>query len=109
MGEGFLAASAALTGAVAAGTVAFAAPADRQAGVAFAAELGADGQVAADLPFDVDRRAAFAAAEYLMDYLKTEAPFWKREEFADGSTSWVAAKDSDDAARARWSDEAGPQ
>ena len=55
------------------------------------------------------RRAAFAAAEYLMDYLKTEAPFWKREEFADGSTSWVAAKDSDDAARARWSDEAGPQ
>ena len=50
------------------------------------------------------RRAAFAAAEYLMDYLKTEAPFWKREEFADGSTTWVAAKASDDAARDRWND-----
>ena len=52
------------------------------------------------------RRAAFAAAEYLMDYLKTEAPFWKREEFADGSTHWVAARASDDAARQRWSGEA---
>ena len=48
------------------------------------------------------RRAAFAACEYLMDFLKTEAPFWKREEFADGSHSWVAAKSSDDAARERW-------
>lgn len=48
------------------------------------------------------RSASFAAAEYLMDYLKTEAPFWKREEFADGQCHWVAAKASDDAARARW-------
>ena len=48
------------------------------------------------------RAAAFAACEYLMDFLKTEAPFWKREEFADGSHSWVAAKSSDDAARERW-------
>lgn len=53
------------------------------------------------------RRAAFAAAEYLMDYLKTEAPFWKREELADGSTHWVAAKATDDAARRRWSNNAG--
>lgn len=48
------------------------------------------------------RKAAFAAAEYLMDYLKTEAPFWKREDFVDGSRRWVDAKASDDAAAARW-------
>lgn len=47
------------------------------------------------------RKAAFAAAEFLMDYLKTSAPFWKSEETADGA-SWVAAKDSDDAAAERW-------
>ena len=48
------------------------------------------------------RQAAFEAAEFLMDYLKTSAPFWKREEKPDG-TSWVAARDHDDAAAARWS------
>ena len=47
------------------------------------------------------RRAAFEAAEFLMDYLKTSAPFWKREETAGGA-SWVAAKASDDDAAARW-------
>jgi len=47
------------------------------------------------------RRAAFEAAEFLMDYLKTSAPFWKREETADGE-SWVEAKSHDDAATARW-------
>lgn len=47
------------------------------------------------------RRAAFEAAEFLMDYLKTSAPFWKSEETAEGE-SWVAAKDSDDAAADRW-------
>ena len=47
------------------------------------------------------RHAAFAAAEFLMDYLKTRAPFWKQEERPDG-TSWVAAKDTDDAAAGRW-------
>lgn len=47
------------------------------------------------------RRAAFEAAEFLMDYLKTRAPFWKREERADGA-AWVEAKDSDDAAAERW-------
>ena len=47
------------------------------------------------------RRAAFEAAEFLMDYLKTNAPFWKREETADGG-SWVEAKSHDDAAAARW-------
>lgn len=49
------------------------------------------------------RKAAFEAAEFLMDYLKTSAPFWKSEETAEGA-SWVAAKDSDDAAAERWKD-----
>jgi len=47
------------------------------------------------------RQAAFAAAEFLMDYLKANAPFWKREESADG-TSWVEARHHDDEAAARW-------
>ena len=47
------------------------------------------------------RQAAFEAAEFLMDYLKTNAPFWKREESEKG-TSWVEARDLDDAAAARW-------
>ena len=47
------------------------------------------------------RQAAFAAAEFLMDYLKASAPFWKREESAAG-TSWVDARQRDDAAAARW-------
>lgn len=51
------------------------------------------------------RAAAFAAAEYLMDYLKTSAPFWKQEELADGTVTWVEGKASDDAAAARWTGE----
>ncbi|MBN8959463.1 MAG: molybdenum cofactor biosynthesis protein MoaE [Rhizobiales bacterium] len=47
------------------------------------------------------RQAAFAAGEFLMDYLKTRAPFWKREE-RTGDTRWVEAKDDDDEAAARW-------
>jgi molybdopterin synthase catalytic subunit len=47
------------------------------------------------------RQAAFQAAEFLMDYLKAHAPFWKREETAEGA-GWVAAKTDDDAAAARW-------
>jgi molybdopterin synthase catalytic subunit len=48
------------------------------------------------------RQAAFEAAEFLMDYLKTAAPFWKSEERASGA-AWVEAKSEDDAAAARWS------
>jgi len=48
------------------------------------------------------RQAAFAAAEFLMDYLKTRAPFWKQVETID-KTSWVEAKSADDAAAERWS------
>jgi len=47
------------------------------------------------------RQAAFQAAEFLMDYLKANAPFWKREE-KPGGTSWVDAHSHDDAAAARW-------
>src|SRR5436190_8662649 len=47
------------------------------------------------------REAAFKAAEFLMDYLKANAPFWKREESARG-TSWIEARDHDDTAAARW-------
>lgn len=47
------------------------------------------------------RADAFAAAEFLMDYLKSRAPFWKKEIGADGST-WVAARDEDETALARW-------
>jgi molybdopterin synthase catalytic subunit len=49
------------------------------------------------------RAAAFAGAEFLMDFLKTRAPFWKKEHGLDGTAGdWVAAKDEDDAALARW-------
>ena len=47
------------------------------------------------------RRAAFAAAEFLMDYLKTRAPFWKLEERERGAT-WVEARESDDESAGRW-------
>jgi molybdopterin synthase catalytic subunit len=52
------------------------------------------------------REAAFAAAEFLMDYLKTQAPFWKQVESKSG-TAWVEAKDADDAAAARWKKPSG--
>lgn len=49
------------------------------------------------------RGEAFAACEFIMDYLKTQAPFWKKEETANGER-WVEARASDDAAAARWTD-----
>jgi molybdopterin synthase catalytic subunit len=48
------------------------------------------------------RQAAFAGAEFLMDFLKTDAPFWKKESTGAG-TRWVDATSADDAARDRWS------
>ncbi|WP_293858743.1 molybdenum cofactor biosynthesis protein MoaE [uncultured Alsobacter sp.] len=49
------------------------------------------------------RAAAFAAAEFMMDFLKTRAPFWKKEHGIDGSAGdWVEAKDADDRAAERW-------
>jgi molybdopterin synthase catalytic subunit len=48
------------------------------------------------------RQAAFESAAFLMDYLKTRAPFWKKEARADGSGDWVDARETDDAAMERW-------
>lgn len=48
------------------------------------------------------RHAAFQAADYLMDWLKSRAPFWKREIGRDGVTRWVDAKTSDEDALSRW-------
>lgn len=49
------------------------------------------------------RQAAFDGANFVMDFLKTAAPFWKKEHLADGTTGgWIAAKDVDDAARDKW-------
>jgi molybdopterin synthase catalytic subunit len=49
------------------------------------------------------RRVAFEAAEFLMDYLKTRAPFWKREHFSNGNAgAWVQAKELDEQAAERW-------
>lgn len=50
------------------------------------------------------REAAFRAAEFLMDFLKTDAPFWKREA-TGGGDRWVDARPEDDAARQRWTDD----
>ena len=49
------------------------------------------------------RQAAFDGANFVMDFLKTSAPFWKKEHGRDGTSgAWVAAKDADDSARDRW-------
>ncbi len=48
------------------------------------------------------RHAAFEAAEFLMDYLKTRAPFWKKEAGVDGAGAWVDARESDHDATKRW-------
>jgi molybdopterin synthase catalytic subunit len=47
------------------------------------------------------RQAAFEAAQFLMDYLKTSAPFWKAEQ-TEGSRQWVRSREADEAAAARW-------
>jgi molybdopterin synthase catalytic subunit len=48
------------------------------------------------------RQAALDATMFLIDWLKTRAPFWKKEEFVDGGAAWVEARDADDTAAARW-------
>ena len=52
------------------------------------------------------RGDAFASCEFVMDYLKTEAPFWKKETTPDGER-WVDARSTDDAALARWGIKSG--
>jgi molybdopterin synthase catalytic subunit len=48
------------------------------------------------------RQAALDSTAFLIDWLKTKAPFWKREEFPDGNAAWVEAREADDSAAARW-------
>ncbi|MBN9455910.1 MAG: molybdenum cofactor biosynthesis protein MoaE [Bosea sp.] len=61
-------------------------------------------QIVLVLTASAHRRAAFEAADFMMDYLKTRAPFWKREHRADGTLGgWVEAKGEDDDAAERWS------
>ena len=48
------------------------------------------------------RKDAFAGAEFLMDYLKTDAPFWKKEHVKNAGATWVEAKASDTQAKQRW-------
>ena len=48
------------------------------------------------------RQAALEATAFLIDWLKTKAPFWKQEAFVDGTATWVDARETDDAAAARW-------
>lgn len=48
------------------------------------------------------RQAALDATGFLIDWLKTKAPFWKREEYADGESGWVEAREADETAAGRW-------
>jgi molybdopterin synthase catalytic subunit len=65
--------------------------------------IAAGEQIVLTITAAAHRAPAFAAANFLMDYLKTRAPFWKKEYRQDGSTSeWVAATIDDDNAAARW-------
>jgi molybdopterin synthase catalytic subunit len=66
-------------------------------------KIAPGGNIVLVLAASPHREAAFNAASFLMDFLKTSAPFWKREHLADGSVGeWVSAKDADNRARDRW-------
>ena len=63
------------------------------------------GNIVLVLAASAHRQAAFDGANFVMDYLKTGAPFWKKEHLADGTSGeWVSARDADDAARDKWAD-----
>jgi molybdopterin synthase catalytic subunit len=64
-------------------------------------ELRPTDQIVLVVVTSAHRGEAFAACEFVMDYLKTQAPFWKKETTPSG-TRWVDARDSDEAARERW-------
>lgn len=65
-------------------------------------ELRAGENIVLVITVAVHRQAAFDAAGFLMDYLKTRAPFWKKETAADGESAWVEARCADDTAADRW-------
>ncbi len=64
--------------------------------------LGPEAQIMMVAVTATHRGDAFQACEFLMDYLKTQAPFWKKESSPGGEARWVDARTSDDAALARW-------
>jgi molybdopterin synthase catalytic subunit len=68
-------------------------------------ELRPNDQIVLVAVASAHRGDAFAACEFIMDFLKTQAPFWKKEETAQGAR-WVEARASDDAAAERWQDPA---
>lgn len=70
--------------------------------------LHATDQIVLVLVCGAHRGEAFSACEFIMDYLKTAAPFWKKERTATGER-WVEARSSDDAARDRWNEKTPPQ
>lgn len=68
--------------------------------------IGAGEQIVLVATAASHRGPAFSAAEFLMDYLKTRAPFWKRERRRDGARgAWISAKHDDDRAAERWEQE----
>jgi molybdopterin synthase catalytic subunit len=71
-------------------------------------ELGPTDQIVLAAVTSAHRSEAFAACEFLMDYLKTRAPFWKKEQTPDGAR-WVDARASDDEAAARWQAPGAPR
>ncbi|MCB6184383.1 molybdenum cofactor biosynthesis protein MoaE [Leeia sp. TBRC 13508] len=64
--------------------------------------LHANEQIVLVLVSSMHRGEAFSGCEFIMDYLKTEAPFWKKEFFETGESNWVDARHSDDLAKHRW-------
>src|SRR5690606_33639180 len=64
-------------------------------------ELAPGDQIVLVVVTSAHRGEAFAACEFIMDYLKTRAPFWKKESTPDGER-WVEAREADDTAAARW-------
>jgi molybdopterin synthase catalytic subunit len=65
--------------------------------------ISAGEQIVLVVAASAHRQAAFDGANFMMDYLKTSAPFWKKENLKDGTSGgWVSAKDADDKARDKW-------
>lgn len=64
--------------------------------------LEAGDRIVLTIAASAHRQAAFEACSFLMDWLKTQAPFWKLEETGDGRREWVEARAGDDVAVARW-------
>ena len=66
-------------------------------------KIAPGGQIVLVIATAPHRQAAFDGASFMMDYLKTSAPFWKKEHRKDGTAGdWVSAKDADDRARDKW-------